>query len=227
MHIHTCISPCADMTMTPNNVVNMAYLKGLDAIAVSDHNTAGNLLACKAVAQQRGLVFVPALEVETAEEVHVLCYFAEVEQALEMGELVYAHLPPIENVPGVFGEQIAMNELDEPIRTETKLLIQSTTMSIDEVVAACRRLGGVPVPAHVNRPSNSIIASLGFIPGQLELTAVEVYRKLPADMNALEGYHVLYSSDAHYLEDILERESFITALDRSAAGILAHIADKK
>ena len=118
LHIHSCVSPCADMDMTPNNLVTMAYLKGLDAIAVSDHNTAKNLPACKAVADARGILLVPAIEVESREEVHVLCYFTSVEAAVAMGDYVYDFLPDIENVPAMFGEQTAMNDDDEPIYTE-------------------------------------------------------------------------------------------------------------
>lgn len=226
LHIHSCISPCADMSMTPNNVVNMAYLKGLDVIAVADHNSARNLPACKIVADTRGLLFVPAIEAESCEEVHVLCYFSTVEAALEMGDWLYQYIPDIPNVPEIFGEQVALDEFDEPIYTESKLLIQSTIKSIDDIVAKCRELSGVPVPAHINRTSNSILVSLGFIPPQLRFNTVEVYSRLPVSVEATENRHVIYSSDAHRLEDILECGNYMTAFDRSVQGILSYLASE-
>lgn len=215
------------MEMTPNNLVNMAYLKGLEAIAVCDHNSARNLPACKAVADARGLVFLPGLEVETREEVHVLCLFPKVEIALQFGDWVWENLPPMPNNPEFFGQQIAMDEDDQPIDTENKLLIQSTTLAIETVAAACRSSGGVPVPAHINRPSNSLIANLGFVPPDAQFTSLEVYDRLAVSGIDLDRYHIIYNSDAHCLVDISEANRFITAYERSPEGILAYLADAK
>ncbi len=213
--------------MTPNNLVNMAYLKGLEAIAVCDHNSARNLPAAKAVADARGLIFLPGLEVETKEEVHILTLFETVEVALAFGDWVYAHLPQRENMPDFFGEQIAMNEDDEPIYTERRMLIQSTTLPIDEVARKCREYGGVPVPAHINRTSNSLLYNLGFVPEELDFATLEVYKHLPLTGVEIDRYHVLYDSDAHNLESISEAEHFISAYERSAAGILRYLAESK
>jgi hypothetical protein len=228
LHIHSCLSPCADMDMTPNNLINMAYLKGLEVVAVCDHNSARNLPACKAAADARGLILLPGLEVETREEVHVLTLFVSLDAAMEYAGWVYAHLPDIPNTPALFGEQIAMNEDDEPIYTEPKLLIQSTTLSIDEVTTRCRAAGGVPVPAHINRTSNSLLNSLGFIPPELDFTALEVYAALPMPEGTdLGSYHILYNSDSHTLSGISEREHFISAHDRSPEGVLAYLRTQK
>lgn len=215
------------MAMTPNNLVNMAYLKGLDMIAVADHNSAKNLNACKEVADERNMLLLPAIEAESREEVHVLCYFQTVDSALVMGDYLYQHLPDIKNRPEMFGEQIAMNAEDVPIYREEKLLIQSTTLSIDRIVDRCRELGGVPVPAHINRASNSLISSLGFVPPQNGFTTLELYRGLPAAGVDVDQYHVLYSSDAHYLENILERENFINVRERSIGSVLNYLSSKK
>lgn len=213
--------------MTPNNLVNMAYLKGLEVIAVCDHNSARNLPACKAVADARGLIFLPGMEVETREEVHVLTLFASLDAALEFSHWVYDNLPDIPNTPLLFGEQTAMDEDDEPIYSEQKLLIQSTTLSIDEVTARCRAEGGVPIPAHINRPSNSLISSLGFVPPELNLTALELYENLPTPAMDLSRYHIVYNSDAHRLSDISERIHFISAYEKSPEGVLAYLASQK
>lgn len=228
LHIHSCLSPCADMEMTPNNLINMAYLKGLEVVAVCDHNSARNLPACKAVADARGLILLPGIEVETREEVHVLTLFASLDAAMDYASWVYAHLPEIPNTPALFGEQIAMNEDDELIYTEPRLLIQSTTLSIDEVTAQCRAAGGVPVPAHINRTSNSLLSSLGFLPPELNFTALEVYSALPVpEALDLAGYHILHNSDAHTLHDISEREQFISAYEKSPEGILVYLRTRK
>jgi len=212
--------------MTPNNIVNMACLKGLDVIAVCDHNSAMNLPAIALVAEQQNLLLIPGLEVESCEEVHVLCYFPTVAQALDMGDYVYDALPNIPNNPKFFGQQVVMDDLDDPIATLDKLLVQSTVLSIDEIVKKCRSLGGVPVPAHINRPANSLISSLGFIPPQLNLTAVEVYKHLHAPNVPLDAYRITHSSDAHRLGDISEREDFVTAYSHSVEGILDYLAGK-
>ncbi|MEG1547340.1 MAG: PHP domain-containing protein [Clostridia bacterium] len=227
LHIHSCLSPCGDAEMTPNNIVNMAYIKGLDVIAVSDHNSARNLPAISSVADGCGILLLPALEVETREEVHVLCYLPNVDTALALGEEVYKSLPDMPNMPDFYGEQQVMDEDDAPLDTEPRLLVQSTMLSLDEVTALCRAHGGVPVPAHINRTSNSLISSLGFIPPQPVFTTLEVYSKLPPPKDDLSHYHVLYSSDAHYLENMLERESFISVKERSVAAILDYLNSAK
>lgn len=228
LHIHSCLSPCADMLMTPNNIVNMARIKGLDVIGVTDHNSAKNLPAVQAVADRQGVLLVPGVEAETREEVHVLCYMPSVAAALALGETIRAHLPDNPNVPSFFGEQTVLDENDEMISSEPRLLIQATDFSIEELAALCRSFGGVPVPAHINRTSNSILNNLGFIPPDIGFTTVEVYRNVPVPEYAdLERYHILYSSDAHQLGDILERESLIGAEERSVEAILAYMRSPK
>lgn len=227
LHIHSCLSPCGDMAMTPNNLVNMAYLKGLDAIAVCDHNTTRNLPACMAVAEARNLVFVPGMEVETSEEVHVITLFSRLEDAMAFGEWVYLHLPAIPNMKDFFGPQIAMDDDDEPIYEEPRMLLQSTTLSIDDIVRECRARGGVAIPSHINRTSNSLLHNLGFIPPTLAFPSLEVYNGLPIDGVDLSKYHVLYNSDAHYLDAILERVQFLSAYERSAKGLLQYLAEPK
>ncbi|HOG00567.1 MAG TPA: PHP domain-containing protein [Clostridia bacterium] len=228
LHIHSCLSPCADMLMTPNNIAGMARLKGLDVIAVSDHNSAKNLPAIQKAADICGLLLLPAIEAETREEVHVLCYLPTVDAALALGDALYARLPDVPNMPAFFGEQAVMDENDEIIATEPKLLIQSTDFSIEELASLCRAHGGAPVPAHVNRTSNSVVNNLGFIPAGPRFTALEVYRALPAPENAeLWRYHVLYSSDAHELGAIFERDSFIDVRERSVEAILDYLRTPK
>jgi PHP family Zn ribbon phosphoesterase len=220
LHIHSCLSPCGDDDMTPNNIVNMAYIKQLGAIAVTDHNSAKNLPAVAEVAKARGLVLVPGLEVQTREEVHLLCYFGELEDALRFGDVLYAYLPGLPASPDVFGEQRILNENDEIIGTEPRLLIQSLDLSIEQVAALTREYGGLVVPAHVNKSANSIFCNLGFIPPGLDFPALEVYRKAPLPDADLSGYRLIHASDAHCLAQILEPEFFVDAETCSARGVL-------
>ena len=125
LHIHSCLSPCGDLLMTPNNIVGMAFIKQLDAIAVCDHNTAENLPAVKEVADMMGVLLLPGMELTTREEAHMLAYFPDVDSALAFSRFVHEHLPPIANRPEFFGRQVIMNSQDEEVGEEEKLLISA------------------------------------------------------------------------------------------------------
>ncbi len=206
LHIHSCLSPCGDELMTPNNIVNMSQLKGLDLIAVTDHNTCGNLPAICAVAAQCGLTVIPAMEMETMEEVHTLAYFPALENAMAFSNEIYSYLPPVQNRPDFFGRQLYLDEDDEIIKEEPKLLLSALNISIEEGFELVKKHGGVAVPAHIDRPSHGIIPLLGFINPHLGVTAVEV-----SPLGISQGFAeydprllTLSSSDAHNLGDILE-----------------------
>ncbi len=208
LHIHSALSPCGDEDMTPNNIVNMALIKGLDMIAVTDHNSAQNIRAVTEVASGQ-LKVVPGIEVTTAEEVHTVCYFPDIESAEDMGKLLKEHLPPIKNRPEIFGRQLVMDKNDEIVAEEDVLLINATDLDIYEVQKETKKRGGWFVPAHIDRSSYSVISNLGFIPPDLEFDALEITAK------GLEEYYkrhknqcILTSSDAHYLENITESEDF-------------------
>lgn len=216
LHLHSCLSPCGHDDMTPNNIVNMAAIKGLDCIAVADHNSAKNLPAVAAVCEQAGLLHIPALEVQSEEDVHLLCYFPGLEQATAFGEYIYKLLPDIPASEDIFGPQQILDENDDETGREPRLLIQGIMMGIDGIYDLCMSMGGVCIPAHINKQANSLLYLLGFMPEYPPFTAVEISRKMPAPDVSLFDKHVLYSSDAHYLEHILEREVFIDLPERTA-----------
>ncbi len=168
LHIHSCLSPCGSEDMTPNNIVNMSRLKGLDAIAVSDHNSAKNLPAAAELANRAGILFLPAIEVQTREEVHVLAYLPTVETALELGEFLYARLLPIPNREDLFGPQIIMNENDEETGRERAPAPSVGGSDHRRACSKVKALGGAAVPAHINKRSFSMIHVLGFIPEHLQ-----------------------------------------------------------
>ena len=224
LHMHSCLSPCADDDMTPNNLVNMAWLNGLDAIAVSDHNTARNLPAVREAARERGIALLPALEVTTREEVHVLCYFPTVEAALAFDSWVYERLPAIPNAPAFFGRQLLMNARDEVVGQEERLLLSAISAGLEEVACAARAMGGLAVPAHINRGANGILTNLGFIPERAGFTAVEISRRSPPPPIDLSRYMVLCASDAHRLEDIPEEGHALECAGCDTIAIFASIA---
>lgn len=210
LHIHSCLSPCGDELMTPNNIVNMAYIKGLDMIAVADHNTARHLPTIEKVAKAVGVGLLPAMEITTMEEVHLLAYFRTVEKAVEFSDIIYPHLPPIKNKPAIFGEQLELDEDDEPVRSEEKLLISALDLSIDELAKMITEFGGLAIPAHINRGNNGILQALGFIPPGANFSALEVSIGMPLPHKGIPKNLVqLHSSDAHYLENMFERVEFL------------------
>ncbi|MBE7030721.1 MAG: PHP domain-containing protein [Ruminococcaceae bacterium] len=223
-HIHTALSPCGDSDMTPNNIINMACLKSLDVIAITDHNTCQNAAACMECGRAEGLLVLPGMEVETAEEVHVVCLFAELENALQMEEIVQAHLPRIQNRPDIFGEQRILNAQDEQTGLFEYLLSTATTLSVEDVVSHAKRCGGVAIPAHIDKDAYSIVSNLGFIPPDLPVRTVEIKNperiERVGKVQPLESFGIVHNSDAHYLWDISERLHFLEVTALSAHAII-------
>jgi len=220
LHIHSCLSPCGDDDMTPCNIAGMAKIKGLDVIAVTDHNTARNLPAVQRACEAYGLLLLPGMEITTREEVHLLGYFDSVQTALCFSNMLREHLPRKKNNPRFFGRQLVMNEDDEVIAEEEALLIGATDLTLKSAAEQITAYGGVAVPAHINRGSNGLLINLGFMPDDPFYTTVEAARHLPCDENALRGRHVLHSSDAHYLGDIQEREHALALSEHSVPALL-------
>ncbi len=210
LHIHSCLSPCADLMMSPKRIVEMAVKKGLDMIAICDHNSAENINAALKVAQNTALTVFPGMEITTVEEVHVIGIFPSYDAILSMQESVYARLAPGENKADLFGEQIIANEIDEVEGYNHRLLIGATNFSIEEVVQEIHDLQGLAIASHVDREVYSIIGQLGFIPDGLDLDALEISSLVTYDEAArripqLTNYPVVECSDAHNLEDIGQR----------------------
>ncbi len=214
-HIHSALSPCGDGDMTPNNIVNMAYIAGANAIAITDHNTVGNVKPSMKIGEALGITVVPGMEIESAEEVHILTLYPDIKIAEEVAEIVYEHLPPIKNKPEIFGNQFFMNEDDEIIAEEEKLLISPTSLSINEVFEIVQSAGGIAIPAHVDRHSYSILTNLGFIPEELDVKWIELSTIVSdtglyvQSRQGLEKFKVLQNSDAHYLKDILAKDNYL------------------
>lgn len=225
LHIHSCLSPCADDDMTPNNLVNMALLAGLDIIALTDHNRCGNCAAVLQAAAGTGLTVLPGMELCTSEEAHIVCLFPTLEAALAFDAQVYLSLPPINNRPDIFGQQLIMDAQDTSIGTEPLLLTTASGISVEQVLPLVRALGGTAFPAHIDRPSYSVTAALGDIP-PVGFRAVEITAR--GDVDALlarypeaRGKPLLLDSDAHALESIPEPLAWLDLPDTAPETVIA------
>lgn len=225
LHIHSALSPCGDADMTPNNIVNMACLSGLDIIAVADHNSIGNVEACMKVAESLPITVVPAMELETSEDVHFLCLFENLDVAREFDMWLAPFKATHKNRPEIFGEQQYIDENDEIIGTEENLLVVATQISIYDVKKKIDTLPAVIIPAHVDRSSYSIISNLGFVPDDLAFTTIELSKNIKEEEALslypyLEKYKVITNSDSHYLDTFYEKENPIELSEPTAKALI-------
>ncbi len=223
LHIHSALSPCGDDDMTPNNIVNMAILNGLDAIAVTDHNSCKNVEAVMKVAEGRILV-IPGMELQTREEVHLLCYFHNLSSLKSFSDELTPYFDGLSNSPSFFGHQWIMNELDEITGEMDQALLTSLSISFDDAVDLIRRHKGLAVPAHINKSSYSITSQLGFLPSYLNLSLLEYSQYHHLDFSAFPDCNFIFSSDAHNLGQILERTMLISVEELTIDGILVALS---
>ena len=158
--------------MTPQNIIDKALEIGLDIIAITDHNSAKNVATTVELATATDLTVIPGMEVETKEEVHLVCLFPTVDKVLQWQEIVSDALPDVKNNEEAFGPQLITNKNDEYIKKEQKLLLQATTLSVTDVVAEVNNLKGLVIPAHVDKTNYSLIYNLGFINPELNILVV-------------------------------------------------------
>lgn len=207
LHLHTVLSPCGDIEMTPVQIVAKAKECGLQIIGITDHNSTLQCAEIKKVGEREGLFVLCGTEVNTREEVHCLAFFETTEQLAGFQEFLDKNLPPIPNNPDKFGYQLVINEDEEVLHEIEYLLISALNKSINEVEAEVHRLNGMFIPAHINKMQDSVISQLGFLPPDLKVEAVELSKHTTKDVfleknNYLSKYSFIRSSDAHILEDI-------------------------
>ncbi|MDL2221024.1 PHP domain-containing protein [Parabacteroides sp. OttesenSCG-928-N08] len=207
LHLHTCLSPCGSLEMSPTCIVETALERGLQVIAVTDHNATMQCGAIQEVGQERGLTVFAGVEVTTREEAHCLLFFPDETTRLAFQTYIDTWLPPMPNDPERFGDQVWVNRYDEIEGEAPYLLISALNRSVNQIAAYARQLGCLFVPAHVERPMNSLIGQLGFIDPTLPIDAVEYNQaKRFAPLLSSHRYlnkHTLYTaSDAHYPEQI-------------------------
>lgn len=214
--------------MTPGNIVGMAAIKGLDVIALTDHNSCKNCPAFLEIARQFGVMAIPGMEINTSEEVHAVCLFPTLEQAMAFDSYVYERLMKFPNKEDVFGKQQICNEEDEVVGTEPLLLINSVDISFDALWDLVDSYGGVMVPAHIEKAANSLLANLGFVPPDSKFQTAELkdLKKLHEVRKGnpyLEGCRIISDSDAHYLEDINEPRLTIPVREKSVEAVIRYL----
>jgi len=224
LHIHSCLSPCGDDDMTPNNIVNMAMINGLSVIGLTDHNSCGNCAAAMEVGKEAGVIVVPGMELTTAEEIHVVCLFPDLEAAQAFSAYVHDHLPPIQNRKDIYGNQLFRNASDEVTGEEDLLLILATDIGIYDVPALVEEFGGIAILAHIDRHSNGVLGILGEIDPLMGFRKAEVSRAADPDYYK-ERYDFLSfvsDSDAHNLWTIAEpgEANFFTEPVQEAADVI-------
>jgi hypothetical protein len=206
LHIHTCLSPCAELNMGPKAIVAKALQQGLDVIGISDHNSSENVPAVMKAAQDRNLTVLPGMEVTSKEEVHILAVFDSVDRALQLQEIVYEHLHG-ENDTEAFGLQVVVNEDHDVLGFNKRLLAGATELSVEQVVDSISALEGLAIAAHVDRETFGILGQLGFVPEDLHLDALELSVNTSAEQARRRfpeyaGYAFVRSSDAHSATEI-------------------------
>ena len=225
-HLHSCLSPCGSDDMTPADLAGMCALVGYDIVALTDHNTVGNCAAfCKA-GEQYGLLALPGMELTTAEEVHVVCLFPDVEHAEAFGRYVQPHLPSAQNRPDFFGRQLLMDENDTILGEETALLIGSTDIPLCEVHDLVAGFGGVSYPAHIDHDSFSLLSNLGLWMPEAGFPLAELSLTCPAGFTNrpdLAGLRFLTGCDAHSLSEIPDPCQSMSLPERTARAVLDYL----
>ena len=204
LHIHTCLSPCTELNMSPKGILTAAKKKGIDILGICDHNTSENSLAIMKAAKKMHIHILPGMEVTSEEEVHVLALFDDIGNALKLQEHVYQNLPG-KNDEETFGMQVIVNEKEEVLGFNDKLLIGATTIPLDEILRLIHAFEGLAIASHIDREAFSIISQLGFVPDNLELDALEISPSITIEEAKKKypyNYPITSSSDAHYPDDI-------------------------
>lgn len=227
-HIHSCLSPCADNDMTPENIIGMAFIKGLSAIAITDHNSCRHCELAIEIGEKYGIIVIPGMELNTKEEVHVLCLFKDIEAALLFEDYVQDKLYQIKNKPEIFGRQIIVGKEDKEIGEVEHLLIQATDISFHEVYHLTKQYGGIMIPAHIDKNSNSLLSNLGFIPLDSQFSCVEIKdatrkEELLEKHPYLRTCNCISNSDAHSLGNINEAINVIFVDDLNRKEILKEL----
>ena len=212
LHTHSCLSPCADNDNTPNNLAGMAALCGIHILALTDHNTCKNCPAFFVAARRNGVIPVAGMELTTSEDIHVVCLFEKLSDAMRFDREIESHRFLIENRPDIFGDQLILDGDDNIIGIEDNLLSNATDISCEEVRELAMSFGGIAYPAHIDRSANGIIEVLGAFPETPGFQSFEI-----RDGSLIEEYRLKYSikaetcvisSDAHYLTDLKDAENY-------------------
>lgn len=209
LHIHTVLSPCGDLEMSPTNIIRAAKSKQLDLIGITDHNTTRQCAVIRELGQREGIYVLCGAEVTTKEEAHCLAFFDTTESLEAFQVYLDAHLPQVKNNPDLFGYQVAVDADDNIFFEEDRSLLSAIDQSIEKIEEKIHSLNGIFIPAHVNKSKNSVISQLGFIPGDLNIDALELSKHISREEFISKNKYLkdkvfIKSSDAHLPELIGE-----------------------
>lgn len=217
LHIHSCLSPCGDNESTPDSIAGMGELNGLDIMALTDHNSLKNCPAFFKAALRHGILPVAGAELTTAEDIHMVCLFENLEKGMEFDRFLEEKIIKIPNRTDIFGNQVVCDSEDNIIGEEKYLLTNATSITFDEAPKLIEKFGGICYPAHIDRSSNSVSAVLGIFPKHLNFRVAEVKNRLKLDeyskFSGIEKNKLIVSSDAHNLWDIKEKTDYITLFE--------------
>jgi PHP family Zn ribbon phosphoesterase len=223
LHIHSCLSPCGSLEMSPSAIARRAAEAGIGAAAVTDHNSALNCAVFGECCREAGILPIYGIEVTTLEEAHVLCLFATAEQAESLGRTVYEALPEVPCLPQKFGDQVYVDKEDNILGEVRKYLISAAEISLEQLFKMTTSAGGMFIPAHIDKPVFSVPSQLGFLP-KMDYTALESTGiPCPVDTGL---WPVIQSSDAHYLEDIGKRTILLDTEEFSFRSIKAAVENR-
>lgn len=228
LHLHSCLSPCGDMDMTPNNLVNMAKILGLDVIALTDHNTSLNCEAAMAVGDAVGVLVIPGMELTTSEDIHAVCLFPTLEKALAFSDYVDQNRIKVKNKAEIYGRQVIMNEDDEEVGEIEHLLLPASFIGISDAYRKAKEFGGICYPAHIDRDSLSILSVLGEIDPYCgfctaELADIGKLDALREQHPILDSLHIVTCSDAHYLDNMRDAANTLDLPELTREAVLNYL----
>ncbi|UMZ75296.1 PHP domain-containing protein [Natranaerofaba carboxydovora] len=206
LHVHSVLSPCGELEMSPSNVMNKCKELGIDILGICDHNSGANLPAFIKKAEEENIMILCGMEVQTREEVHLLCFFPCYNNLMEFEEEFKGTLPKINNNPEVFGDQVIIDENEQILHFEDNLLLISSSLGIGDVIKLTQKYNGEVIAAHIDKKYYSLISNLGFLPSY-NFLAVEIFNydgkeKMIHEYSEIENYPIIVSSDAHKLDDM-------------------------
>ncbi|MBI5032385.1 MAG: PHP domain-containing protein [Chloroflexi bacterium] len=233
LHVHTVLSPCAEVDMIPPLIVERALDLGLDLIAITDHNSSANAAAVMEAARGSSLKVLPGMELLTREEVHLVCLFDTLEQVRHWQAQVDHAMPDLPNRADRLGEQFVVDAAGDFVRREERMLLVAANIALENAVAGVNAIGGIAIPAHIDRPANGLFAVLGFLPLSLRVDALEISKNISADVarvqyNIPDNIAVIQSSDAHWLEALGSAMTEYEFRDsRNVVELLAALKEKR
>ncbi len=211
LHVHSCLSPCADEDMTPHSIAGMAYLNGLRLVALTDHNSAKNCPAFLAACREFGIAGVAGMELTTAEDIHLVCLFGRLERALAFDEAIQPKRMRIKNRVEIYGSQRILDAEDNELGSDPYFLPAATTLDLSSAAALVKTFDGVCYPAHIDREANGLLAVLGAFPQEPAFSVCELHDAARTDL--AEGRRIVVSSDAHRLWELKEADNVLPLPD--------------